>query len=174
VRSVNWGCFLRKLVNLLSHSVLPTTLYIEAVFRGRSSRDRCNSDRFWGETLLDAQYPSVSAEMGVRRDTSGNWRRRLLLAVCSTTKQGQRVNHDAAMRPVFDPAGSERLDSTFEPVLTTDEAAVLLQIHPKTLQRMARRGVVPAFRIGDLWRFRASDLGRWLRSGLCSKGHSCR
>ena len=89
-------------------------------------------------------------------------------------KKGQRVNHDAALRPVFDPAGSERLDSTFEPVLNTEEAAALLQVHPKTLQRMARQGVVPAFRIGDLWRFRASDLDRWLRSGLCSKGHSCR
>jgi excisionase family DNA binding protein len=50
----------------------------------------------------------------------------------------------------------------------------LLQIHPKTLQRMARQGIVPAFRIGDLWRFRASSLDQWLRSGLCSKSHSCR
>ena len=88
--------------------------------------------------------------MGVRRDTLGNWSRRLLLGSLQHDKKGQGVNHDAALRPVFDPAGSERLDSTFEPVLTTDEAAILLQIHPKTLQRMARRGVVPAFRIGDL------------------------
>jgi excisionase family DNA binding protein len=62
----------------------------------------------------------------------------------------------------------------FEKVLTTEEAATLLQIHPKTLQRMARKGIVPAFRIGDLWRFRASALDQWLRSGLCSKSHSCR
>jgi len=65
-------------------------------------------------------------------------------------------------------------DSNFEQVLNTDEAAALLQIHPKTLQRMARQGVVPAFRIGDLWRFRASALDQWLRSELCSKSHSCR
>lgn len=174
MRSVDRDRFLRELVNLLSHTAAPIALYVEAVFRGRSSGDRCDSDRFWGDTLLGAQYPSVSAEIGVRRDTLDNWSRRLLLAVCSTTRQGQRVNHDAALRPVFDPAGSERPDSTFEPVLNTEEAAALLQIHPKTLQRMARQGVVPAFRIGDLWRFRASDLDRWLRSGLCSKGHSCR
>jgi excisionase family DNA binding protein len=63
---------------------------------------------------------------------------------------------------------------TFEPVLNTEEAAALLQIHPKTLQKMARDGAVPAFRIGDLWRFRASALDEWLRSGVCSKRHSCR
>jgi hypothetical protein len=30
--------------------------------------------------------------------------------------------------------------SGIEPLLDTEEAAALLQIHPKTLQRMARRG----------------------------------
>ena len=58
---------------------------------------------------------------------------------------------------------------SFEPVLNTEEAAALLQVHPKTLQRMARQGRVPAFRIGDLWRFRASALDAWLQSGICSK-----
>lgn len=52
----------------------------------------------------------------------------------------------------------------FEPTLTSDQAAQLLKIHPKTLQRMARKGQVPAHRIGDLWRFRASELDSWLRS----------
>jgi excisionase family DNA binding protein len=70
--------------------------------------------------------------------------------------------------------GPESLAMSFERVLNTEEAAALLQIHPKTLQRMARQGVVPAFRIGDLWRFRASSLDQWLRAGLCSKSHSCR
>jgi excisionase family DNA binding protein len=63
---------------------------------------------------------------------------------------------------------------TFERVLNTGEAAALLQIHPKTLQRMAREGTVPAFRIGDLWRFRASALDEWVRSGVFSNRHSCR
>ncbi|MGD0183575.1 MAG: helix-turn-helix domain-containing protein [Terriglobales bacterium] len=34
----------------------------------------------------------------------------------------------------------------------------MLQIHPKTLQRLARKGEIRAMRIGKLWRFRASDL----------------
>jgi excisionase family DNA binding protein len=62
----------------------------------------------------------------------------------------------------------------FERVLNTEEAAALLQIHPKTLQRLARQGVIPAFRIGDLWRFRASAMDEWLRSRLGSTSHSCR
>ena len=44
----------------------------------------------------------------------------------------------------------------FEPLLKTEQAASLLGVHPKTLQRLAREGKVPARRIGDLWRFRAS------------------
>jgi excisionase family DNA binding protein len=51
----------------------------------------------------------------------------------------------------------------FEPLLDSDEAADLLKIHPKTLQRMARRGEVVGIRIGKLWRFRASELNEWLQ-----------
>jgi helix-turn-helix protein len=34
-------------------------------------------------------------------------------------------------------------DSSFEPLLGSDEAAQLLKIHPKTLQRMARQRQIP-------------------------------
>jgi excisionase family DNA binding protein len=52
---------------------------------------------------------------------------------------------------------------TFEPLLSESEAAKFLGgLHPKTVQRMARRGELPAFRIGRYWRFRASELDRWL------------
>lgn len=63
----------------------------------------------------------------------------------------------------------------FEPTLTSEQAAAFLKIHPKTLQRMARQGRIPAYRIGDLWRFRASELEAWLASTMiCSNRHSCR
>ena len=55
------------------------------------------------------------------------------------------------------------MSAGFETLLTSEQAAALLQIHPKTLQKLARRGKVPACRIGDLWRFRASELDNWLR-----------
>ena len=62
------------------------------------------------------------------------------------------------------PRPSTALEGDFEPLLDSDEAAALLKIHPKTLQKMARRGEVAAIQIGRLWRFRASSLNRWLES----------
>ena len=58
------------------------------------------------------------------------------------------------------PAGN--VTAQFEPLLDSDEAAALLKIHPKTLQRMARRGQVVGIQIGKLWRFRTSDLNKML------------
>jgi len=50
----------------------------------------------------------------------------------------------------------------FEPLLNSVDAAALLQIHPKTLQKLARAGTVIGVRVGKLWRFRASSLNEWL------------
>lgn len=50
----------------------------------------------------------------------------------------------------------------FEPLLDSEQAAGLLRIHPKTLQKMARRGEIHGTHVGKLWRFRASDLNDWL------------
>ena len=61
-----------------------------------------------------------------------------------------------------------------EDLLDSEQAAAIVKVHPKTLQRYARNGIVCGLRVGKLWRFRASSLDQWLRSGLCSKSHSCR
>ena len=45
-----------------------------------------------------------------------------------------------------------------EPFLDSDQAAAILRIHPKTLQRLARHGHVIGYRVGKLWRFHRSDL----------------
>jgi excisionase family DNA binding protein len=52
----------------------------------------------------------------------------------------------------------------FEPLLSDAQAAELLGVHPKTLQRLARVGQIPAHRIGRFWRYRASELDSWLRT----------
>jgi excisionase family DNA binding protein len=57
-------------------------------------------------------------------------------------------------------------EEEFEPLLDSEEAAALLKIHPKTLQRLARRGEVVAIQIGKLWRFRASALNEWLEGKM--------
>ena len=53
-------------------------------------------------------------------------------------------------------------DEEVEPLLDSEEAAALLRIHPKTLQRLARTGTITGIQIGRLWRFRASALNRWV------------
>jgi len=55
---------------------------------------------------------------------------------------------------------------SFEPLLDDGQAAGLLGIHPKTLQRLARVGEIPAHRVGRFWRYRASELDSWLRAGV--------
>jgi excisionase family DNA binding protein len=62
-----------------------------------------------------------------------------------------------------------QVERHFEPLLNDSEASALLGgIHPKTLQRLARRGQIPAYRVGRFWRYRASELDSWLRSGVNS------
>lgn len=55
-----------------------------------------------------------------------------------------------------------------EPLLDTDQAAAIMRIHPKTLQRYARQGLVRGFQLGTMWRFRASDIDRWISEQLAS------
>jgi excisionase family DNA binding protein len=56
----------------------------------------------------------------------------------------------------------------FERLLDSDEAASLLKIHPKTLQKLARKGEIVGVQIGKLWRFRASVLNDWLERKFAS------
>ena len=62
----------------------------------------------------------------------------------------------AAIRPSVRAA-------TYEPLLNDAEAAQFLGgLHSKTVQRMARRGELPHYRIGKYYRYRASELSQWL------------
>jgi len=74
------------------------------------------------------------------------------------TNHNGNHNHSEANQALSSPVH----DDGFEPLLDSEEAAALLKIHPKTLQKLARNGEVDAIHIGKLWRFRASALNRWL------------
>ena len=63
---------------------------------------------------------------------------------------------------------------SFEPLLNSEQAAALVKVHPKTLQRYARQGLVVGLRVGNLWRFRASDLDRCLPFTVSSDSYPCR
>lgn len=65
--------------------------------------------------------------------------------------------HAAASQPLSE-AGQQ-----FEPLLNDEQAAQLLgNMHPRTLQRLARTRAVPAIKIGRYWFFRASSLNAWV------------
>ena len=53
-----------------------------------------------------------------------------------------------------------------EPLLTSKEASQVLRIHPKVLERMAKRGEIPALKVGKFWRYRTSALDAWINSRL--------
>ncbi len=48
-------------------------------------------------------------------------------------------------------------------VLTTEEAAQFLKLTPFTVRDYARRGILPARKVGKGWRFFKPDLVSWLR-----------
>ena len=61
-----------------------------------------------------------------------------------------------------------------EVLLTSKEASQVLKIHPKVLERMAKRGEVPALKVGKFWRYRATTLDSWINSRLQSCRQPCR
>lgn len=70
---------------------------------------------------------------------------------------------------------ANRFRHAFEPLIGCGEAAKLLgNIHVKTLQRYARQGALPGYRVAGHWYFRASELDSWLRSRINSSCHPCR
>jgi excisionase family DNA binding protein len=49
-------------------------------------------------------------------------------------------------------------------LLTLSEAANLLQVSTRTLQRMIRNGELPAFKVGGQWRVRETQLRQWVEN----------
>ena len=48
------------------------------------------------------------------------------------------------------------------PLMTIDEVAAYLNLHPLTVRRLAREGEIPAFKLGRQWRVKRELLERWL------------
>ena len=49
-----------------------------------------------------------------------------------------------------------------DPIMTIDEVAEYLDLHPLTVRRLARDGEIPAFKVGRQWRVKRAILDRWL------------
>jgi excisionase family DNA binding protein len=47
-------------------------------------------------------------------------------------------------------------------MMTIDEVAEYLQLHPLTVRRLAREGSIPAFKVGRQWRVKRALLDAWV------------
>jgi len=47
-------------------------------------------------------------------------------------------------------------------IMTVDEVAQYLGVVPDTVYRKARRGEIPAVKMGKMWRFPKETLDKWL------------
>jgi excisionase family DNA binding protein len=46
-------------------------------------------------------------------------------------------------------------------VLTLDEVASYLRVHPSTVYRLLRKRSLPAFKVGSDWRFNLASIDQW-------------
>jgi excisionase family DNA binding protein len=69
---------------------------------------------------------------------------------------------DDRQPPDSEPNGDRLPQSVKEPLLDSHQAAAILRVHPRTLQRLVHRGKIHAIQVGKLWRFRASVIEAWI------------
>jgi excisionase family DNA binding protein len=48
-------------------------------------------------------------------------------------------------------------------VLTLEEVAQFLRIHPSTVYRLLRKHTIPAFKVGSDWRFNQESVEKWVK-----------
>ncbi|HHH28806.1 MAG TPA: DNA-binding protein [Polyangiaceae bacterium] len=46
--------------------------------------------------------------------------------------------------------------------MTVQDVAAYLNVDPKTVYRMVKRGDLPGFKVGGSWRFRGEDIDEWI------------
>jgi excisionase family DNA binding protein len=55
-------------------------------------------------------------------------------------------------------------------VLTLEEVAQFLRVHPSTVYRLLRRRTIPAFKVGSDWRFNQESVERWVKKLEITEG----
>jgi len=54
------------------------------------------------------------------------------------------------------------MDNPKSEMMTLRELAAFLKMSEKTLYRLAAEGKVPGFKVGASWRFRKSEIDKWI------------
>ena len=49
-----------------------------------------------------------------------------------------------------------------DPLLTLSDVAIYLQVAERTVYLWAQKGTIPSFKLGNVWRFKKSDLDAWI------------
>ena len=55
-------------------------------------------------------------------------------------------------------------------IVTIKEVAAYLKLTEKTAYRLAAEGKMPGFKVGGSWRFRQSEIEKWIDEKSQSKG----
>jgi excisionase family DNA binding protein len=56
-------------------------------------------------------------------------------------------------------------DSILAKIMTTKEVSEYLKLHEITICRYAAKGIIPAIRIGSVWRFDKDIIDSWIGAG---------
>lgn len=50
-----------------------------------------------------------------------------------------------------------------ESIITIKKLALFLKLNEKTTYRLVSKGVIPGFKVGGSWRFRLSEINKWIK-----------
>ena len=56
-------------------------------------------------------------------------------------------------------------------LLSPEEACKFLKISPSHIKEMARKGILPAVKVGKFWRFPKGQLEQWVQEGMASSNY---
>ncbi|MBI3735534.1 helix-turn-helix domain-containing protein [Candidatus Sumerlaeota bacterium] len=56
-------------------------------------------------------------------------------------------------------------------VLTLEETAKFLKVHPSTIYRLLKKRQIPAFKVGSDWRFNLGSIERWMKTRETAEGN---
>jgi excisionase family DNA binding protein len=71
-------------------------------------------------------------------------------------------NRQPDQLPLLQPSRAERIAAMDEEILDIEGAARVLGVSTRTVYTLARKGEIPAMRIGREWRFARRNLVEWV------------
>ena len=101
------------------------------------------------------EFDDTLIKMGLRSVLDGRTSQPERLEIPLTNKDGKKPPKDVGS--LIDAL------ATYERPLTTKEVAKLLNVSPLSVQRKAKRGTIPAFKVGRLFRYDPKALAVWAR-----------